>query len=368
MAEGDFSPSNMAKLILSLDDAMADSRVQQRHKLMPKVPIIQLVKDVETANWNAVRPTERYCEEFDVVWLEESDTEAEHLTNQTMLHREKCTIDGEELQSAKKTYKLKQETHIGVTVKDEDCGNIFDWEGKVALGLLQAQKKLLERIAKAIPGQLDAGAGPNVLNDAGFADFDWNIGAIDGTGTEIAPADLTFQKSAYYLNMLFEMNKFQNPRIIDGGVFAFEAWLAGVKAGTGAGDIGDANAWEFIADRYSNDFINMYRAGYANNAFIIDQGSWAMPFVSYFPRLGENNHIIGDEYKYSVPMSGFSLNGQPIYMDMQYKLEKEQIGLTGHCQLVHTFDLAVKWDLWQAPKYQSDTVTGTVKVTKGAAV
>lgn len=355
----------MPKLILALDDAMSDSRVQQRHKLMPKLDIIEQVKDVETANWNAVRPNDRYCEEFDVTWMEESDTEAVLATNQTMLHRVKCDIDGEELQSAKKSYKLGKAISIGVKVRDEDCGNIFDWEGKVALGLLQAQKKILERWAKALPALLDAGAGPNLLNGAGFADFDWNIGAKDSVGsfTEIEAADLTFEKSAYYLNMLFEINKFQNPRIIDGGVFAFQAWLAGVQDGT-QGDFGANNAFAYISDRYKNDFINMYRGGYPNSAFIIDQGSWAMPTVSYFPRLGDNNHVVGDKYHYSVPFAGFTLNGQPLYLDMTYDVAEETIAGTSRCQLVHTFDLELKWDLWQAPKYTSDTVTGTVRVDR----
>lgn len=370
MADGDFSPSNMAKLVMSLDDAMSDSRVQQRHNLMPKVDIIEQVYAVQTANWNSVRPNDRFCEEFDVVWLQENDEEAELITNQVMMHREKCAIDGDELGSAKKSYKLSKEIHIGVKIKDEDCGNIFDWEGKVSLSLLQAQKKLLERWAKALPALLDAGAGANRLLDSGLADFDWNIGAADGTGTSIQPGDITFDKSSYYLMMLFEMNKLQNPRIIDGGVFAYQAWLASIKNGTGAGDVGDYNAYGYIADRYAADFLNMYRGGYANNAFVIDQGSWAMPTVSFFPRLGENgNHIIGDEYKYSIPMAGFTLGGNPIYLDLQYKKEKEAIASSnGHCQLVHTFDLALKWDLWQAPKYTTDDVTGTVKITKAPAV
>lgn len=368
MALGDFTPSNMSKLILSLDDAMSDSRVQQRHKLMPKLDIIEQVKDVETANWNSVRPKDQYCMDFDVAWLEESDTEATLNTAQTMLHRPKCTITGEELQSNKKTYKLEKSINLGFAVKDEDCGNIFDWEGKIALGMLQTQKKILERWAKGLPALLDAGAGPNLLNGSGFDDFDWNIGSLDGTGTEIAPTDLNFQNSSYYLNMLFEINKFQNPRIIDGGVFSYDAWLAGIQKGAAAADIGSANAWEYIADRYKADFINMYRAGYANNAFVIDQGSWAMPTVSYFPRLGQDNEVKADKYIYSVPFSGFTLNGNPVYFDMTYTKAEEQIASTGRCQLVHVFDLELKWDLWQAPKYTTDTVTGTIKIERGDGV
>lgn len=334
---------------------------------MPKLDIIEQVKDVETANWNSVRPADRYCEDFEVTWMEESDTEAVLATNQSMIHRVKCSIDGEELQSAKKGYKIAKTINVGVKVKDEDCGNIFDWEGKVALGLLQAQKKLLERWAKALPAFLDAGAGPNLLNGAGFDGFDWNIGTTAGTGTEIDPADIDFFKSSFYLNYLFEINKLQNPRIIDGGVFAYNAWMAQVQNGTYTGDNGAGNAFGYIADRYKLDFLNMYRAGYANTAFIIDQGSWAMPTVSYFPRLGEaGSEVKADKYIYSVPFSGFTLNGQPVFFDMTYIKVEEQIGSTGRCQLVHTFDLELKWDIWQAPKYTSDTVTGTVKVTRGA--
>lgn len=367
MALGDFSPSNMAKLILSLDDAMNDSRVQQRHNLMPEYGILEAIKSIETANWNSVRPTDRYCEEFDVTWLEESDNEASLLTNQAMIHRPLCDIDGEELQSAKKSYKIDKVLSYTLKVKDEDCGNIFDYESKIQLGLLQGYKKLIQRMAKAMPGYLSAFAGTNLLNGAGFNGFDWNIGTADGTNTEIEPADLTLDKAMFYLTRLYQINKLQNPKIVDGGIFAFQNFLATIQKGTGAGDVGMANAWQVIANQYMLDFVNMYAGGYPNSAFIIDQGNLALPIVSFFPRLGGDNEVVANKYIYSVPVPGFTLGGQTIYVDMTYTKEEETLAGTSRCQLVHNFNMELKFNLWQAPKYQSDTVTGVIQVNRGEA-
>lgn len=344
---------------------MSDSRVQQRHNLMPPLDTIELVKKIETADWNAVRPKDRFCEEFDVAWLEESDNKATILTNQTMLHRPLCDIDGEELQSAKKSYRLGKSSKFSVKIKDEDCGNMYDAESKVQLALLQAQKKVLSGIAEAIPAYLDGFAGTNKLNGSGFAGQGWNIGTVDGTGTEISPTNLSLEKSVYYLQRLFQINRFQNPGIIDSTLFDFNAWMALIQSGTGAGDVGMNNAWRRISDRYENAFENMFEAGYMGTAFIIDQGNVALPMVSYFPRLGGDNEVVADKYIYSIPAAGFTLNGQPVYIDVTYTKEESQIGSTGHCELVHTFDLQLKFDLWQAPKYTSDTVTGVIKLTRG---
>lgn len=369
MAAGDFTPSALPKLLLALDDTMNDSRVQQRQTLMPPTDIIEQVKNIETANWNSVRPNDQNCMDFDVAWLEESDTEATSLTGQSMIHRPVCTFEGEELQSNKKTYRLDNVISIPVRIKDEDCGNMFDTGSKVSLALLQAQKKILERWGKALPPLIDAEAGANLLNGVSFTGQDWNIGETNGTGTEIDPADLTLEKAVYYLQMAFQINKMQNPYIIDGGMFSFSAWLAGIQNGTGNADTGQWNAWKYIADRYRMDIVNMFAAGYMNKAFVIDQGQLAMPTVSFFPRLGSGeNEVVANKYIYSIPMTGFQLNGQPIYLDVTYLKKEEAIpGGSGRCLVVHDFLLELKWDLWKAPKYTSDTVTGIITLNKGAA-
>lgn len=368
MALGDFSPSAMPKLLLALDDVMSDSRVQQRQKLMPPLDTIELVKRIETANWNAVRPKDRWCEEFDVAWLEESDNKATILTNQTMLHRPPCDINGEELQSAKKSYRLGKASKFTVKIKDEDCGNMYDAESKVQLALLQGQKKVLSGIAEAIPAYLDGFAGTNRLNAAGFDNQSWNIGSADGSATQIDASNLSLEKSVYYLQRMFQINRLQNPGIIDSTLFDFNAWMAIIQSGTGAGDVGMANAWRRIADRYENAFENMFEAGYMGTAFVIDQGNLALPMVSYFPRLGEDNEYVADKYIYSIPAAGFTLDGQPVYIDVTYTKEESQIGSTGRCELIHNFDMELKFDLWQAPKYQSDTVTGVIKLTRADEV
>lgn len=357
----------MPKLLVLLEDAMTDSRVQQRHNLMPPLDIITQVKAIETASWVQTRPNEVNCRDFDVTWLEESDNPATTSTNLTALHLPLCDIDGEELQSNKKTYKLSTSTSTSVKIYDDDCGNMFDTESKVSLALLQAFKKVLTEWAEAITPRLYAGAGANLLNTAPFSTMDWNIGTADGAYTDIDPASLTPEKSVLYLSRLFQVNKLQNPRIIDSGIFAVQAWLANIQRNTGNADTGQYNAWNYIADRYSEDFINMVNAGFVDTAFIIDQGSWAMPTVSFFPRLGGDNEYISDYYRYSVPIPGFSLGGNPVYVDMTYKKTTREVGSTDRCELAHIFHIELKWDLWQAPKYTSDTVTGTIALQKGEA-
>lgn len=364
MALGDFSPSNMCKLILSLDDAMNDSRVQQRHQLMPPIGILDWIKTVETANWNSVRPADRYCEDFDVTWLQESDTAAVVHTNQTYLHRAPCAISGEELESQKKTYKIGKSVDYTLKVKDEDCGNIFSWESKVSLGLLQGYKKLLVALAQAMPGYLHALAGDNLVNDVADGALPGNIGTDSGAGyTELNFDGGTIAASQLipYLTYVSTLNKLQNPIILDGGAFFLNYWDAQAKKGTGAGDVGDANYWAALFTNYRQDIVNMLAAGYSGSMFIADTGNLAMPLVSYFPRMGDGNHVVGDKYIYSVPMPGVTIGGQQVYVDMTYTKAEEQIGSTGRCQLVHTFHMEIKWDIWQAPAYTTDPVTGLIE-------
>lgn len=368
MAAGDFSLSEMPKLLVALDDAMADSRVQQRHQLMPETGIIEQIKDVETANWNSVRPTDRYCESFKVAWLEESDTPATLVSGQTMMHRPACTIVGEELMSNNEEYKIDKMVHYTVRIKDEDCGNMFDAESRVQLSLLQGFKKLLERWALAMPALVDAYAGDNLLNGVAYAGQMWNIGTDAGAYTEIAQADLTSGKIIPYLTMIRQFNKLQNPYIVDGGLFLMDYWNAQAQANTGAGDIGNANFWALWRDRYELDMVNMAGAGYMNAAFLIDKGNLALPVVSFFPRLGSNeNEVVADKYIYSVNIPGYTLNGQPVPVDVTYTRQESQIASSGRCEVVHDFRLELKFDLWQAPRYASDDVSGIITLKAGAA-
>lgn len=368
MAAGDFSLSVLPKLLVSLDDVMKDSRVQQRHQLMPDTQIIQLIKNIETASWSPLKDNDRSCRDFDVTWLEESDTEANLTTNQTMMHRPACTITGEELMSNKKTYKLTKMVDYTVRIKDEDCGNMFDYESKVQIGLLQAFKKLLERWAKALPAQVDAYSGPNKLNASAYDGQVWNIGTANAGATEISPADVTSGKIIPYFQFVMQLNKLQNPSMIDGGLFVMDYMNAQAQAGTGAGDVGNNNFWNMWRGRYELDIVNMFAGGYMNAAFLIDRGNLAMPTASFFPRLGSGeNEVVADKYIYSVPIPGFQLNGEPVFVDITYTRQEAQIASSGRCEVVHDFRLELKYDLWQAPRYASDDVTGVITLKQGLA-
>ena len=364
MALGVFTPSVMPAILANLEDSMTDSRVQQRHNLMPKHEILRIVKEQETATFESVRPNDRKCEEFSVAWLEESDTEADLNTNVEVIHRAPCDITGEEIQSNKKTYKIAKSVDYTAKIKDEDCGNMFDFASKVSIALLQGQKKLISRLSKALPSYLDAASGTNLATGIGF---DGNIGVVNGGDgfTTIAPGDLTAEKTIPYLTMLAEFNELQNPVLIDGGMFFLDRWKAQAQAGTNAGDVGNENYWALA--NYNQDIYNMNRAGYLNAAFVVDRGSIALPIVSFFPRLGNDNEVVADKFIYSAPIAGITLDGQPIYIDWTYTKEEEQIGSSGRCQLVHTFHMELKFDFWQAPRYTTDPVTGIITLKKGVA-
>ncbi|CAG5001923.1 hypothetical protein DYBT9275_02768 [Dyadobacter sp. CECT 9275] len=354
----------MPQILANLEDSMTDSRVQQRHNLMPKHEILRLVKEQETATFESVRPNDRKCEEFSVAWLEESDTEATVHTSVDAIHRAPCSISGEQLQSNKKTYKVDKSVKYTVEIKDEDCGNMFDTESKVALALLQGQKKLVAALAKTLPGYIYAYAG---VNQADGIDFDGNIGENDSTDpfVTIAPADLIAEKTIPYLTMLAEFNTLQNPILVDGGMFFLDRWKAQAQAGTNAGDVGNENFWALA--NYNQDIWNMNKAGYLNWAFVIDRGNLALPIVSFFPRLGGDNEVVADKYIYSIPLAGITLGGQPVYIDVTYTKSESQIGSTGRCELVHVFNMELKFNLWQAPRYTTDPVTGIIALKKGLA-
>lgn len=361
MALGDFSPSVLPKILVGLEDAFPDSRVGQRHQNMPFYEDLRLIKEQETATYESVRPNDRKCEEFQVTWMEESDNEATLTTGAESIHRPKCTISGEELQSQKQTYKVDTVISHAVKIKDEDCGNMFDANSKVSFALLQGQKKLIEKLAKTLPAWINAYAGDNLAD--GIA-FDGNIGVQDAVDpiTEIQAADITADKVITYLGIASQFNKLQEPFLLDGGLF-YKSYLdASMRQGTPAGDSGSANYWAQFP--YANDTINMFGAGLINAAFLIERGVLALPIVSFFPRLGDDNHITGDKYHYSIPMTGITLGGKPVFIDLVYNKVEEQIGATDRCQVVHTFDMELKTKLWLSPRYVSDTGTGIITFKK----
>lgn len=361
MAFGDFTPSVWPRLLANLRDMTTDDRVTQRHTLMPDFGVLDLVKGkIETATFTSVRPNDRKCEDFDVAWLEESDTKATLNTNQSTMHRAKCSISGEELQSNKKTYSLKKSVDYTVKIADEDCGNMFDAESKVALSLLQGQKKLVQRLCEALPALI---AGYAAANKANGIAFNGQIGTPDGSDpvTLIQTSDLTGDKTIPYLAMMAKLNKLQDPYLLDGGMFYFDQFKSAVEAGTYAG----SKYWAL--SKYELDIVNMMDAGFLNSAFVMDKGSLALPIVSFFPPLGEDNEVVSDKYWYSIPIAGLTLNGKPVMIDVTYTKKEEQIGSTGRCQLIHTFHMELKFDLWQAPRYASDTVSGILQFEQQAA-
>lgn len=363
MAAGDFSPSNMAGIIVALDDVMADSRVQQRHNLDVRTDVIDFIKDQETATFIPAN-AKPHCTEFTVTWLQESNNEADLNINQTYLHRPPCTISGEELESFSKPYKLSKSVSEVVKIKDEDCNNIFGFADKVQIALLQAQKKIKERMAKYAAASLLSFAGENMAIGVGF---NGNIGTAPGASnvTEIPSANITADQIIPYMTMVAALNKLQNPKLIDGGMIYLDRWRAQAKQGTNAGDTGDMNFYDVFG--YRQDLINFMRADLMNYAFMVDSGNLSMPIRSYFPELGGDNEVVSDKYIYSIPMAGGGFGGEDVRIDVTYTRAEEQLASTGRCQLVHTFHMEVKFDIWQAPKYTTDLVTGIIAFHQASA-
>lgn len=357
MALGDFSPSRMPAVLATLEDSMTDSRVQQRQKLMPPSKIIDFVVGLQTAEWDSVRPADRYCQEFSVTWLEESDTKATLRTNQQRLDATVCTFDGEELQSNKKNYLIDKVIDTVVKIRDSDCGDMFSTGSKMALALLQGQKKLIARLAEALPAYIYAYAGANTANGIGF---DGNIGVADATNpfTSIAKADATTEKVLPYLMYMATFSKLQNPKMIDGGMLTLERIKSAMEEGVGE------NYWTLA--QYNEDILNMYAGGFMNWAFIVDNGNLALPVQSFFPELGGDNELMDGMYRYSIPLAGANFGGEQWYIDVTYTKELETIAGTNKCELVHNFLLELKFNLWQAPRYASDTVTGVIALKKAA--
>lgn len=364
MAAGDFSASNMAGIIVALDDVMADSRVQKRHNLDVPTPVIEFIKAQETATFIPAN-AKPHCTEFTVTWLQEPDTEATLNINQTYLHRPPCTISGEELESFNKPYKLAKSVVEVVKIKDEDCNNIFDFGSKVQIALLQAQKSLKKRMAKFAAASLLSFAGTNAANGVGF---NGNIGeASSGNAnlTEIPYENITADEIIPYLTMVAALNGLQNPKLIDGGVIWLDRWRAQIKKGTNAGDVGEGDFYDVFG--YNQDLLNFMAADLMNYAFLVDAGTLSMPIRSYFPALGDNNEVVSDKYIYSIPMAGGGFGGEDVRIDVTYTRAEEQLASTGRCQLVHTFHMEVKFDIWQAPKYTTDTVTGVIALKQASA-
>lgn len=363
----DFSPSVLPRLLVNLKDTMSDSRVQQKHALMPDYGIIELIKKIETAEFMNVRPQDATCREYAVSWMQEPNTKATANTNVARMDKPLCTITGETLDSFKKTYELKKSISHSVSILDDDCGNMFDTGSKVSLALLQTFKKIITGLAEALPPQLYAYAGENIANSK---NFNGNIGEPK-TGnalvTEIQREDLIAEKTIPYLILMSKLNKLQNPGVIDGGLLFLDNLKAKMQDGTNAGDTGNANYWNLLS-RYELDMINMMESGYGDYAFVIDQGNLSLPIVTFFPRLGEGNEVRDGKYIYSVPIPGFTILGEPVYVDMTYTKAEVTIAGTNRCTTNHIFHIELKYDLWQAPKYTTDTVTGIIALQQAELV
>lgn len=364
MALGNFSPSVMPGIFAALKETATDNRVMQRQRLMPPSEILQVIKNQEQGKLESVRPNDRKCEEFKVTWLEESDNKATVHTNVAVQHLPPCVIDGEELQSNNKTYKVKNDVQFAVKVKDEDCGNMFDAESKLALALLQGEKKIIKGLAEALPGMIYAYAG---INQADGIAFDGNIGENDPNNpfVGIDADDLKADKIIPYLTMVSTFNKLQNPILLDGGLLLRDFWEARMKK-QGGGDGVPNEYWDLM--EYNQDIINMNDAGFLNWAFLIDAGNLQLPIISFAPELGNDNELVADKFWFTKNLSGITLGGRPVPIDVTYTKKEEAFGASGTCQLVHTFDMKLKWDLWQAPRYTTDPVTGIIALKRNATV
>ena len=242
---GEFDETRLLQVRDLADRMLLDSRIKQQ--FIPKMDVFNYMQSLQNPSLN-VKFNERAKKDYDVEihWMNAcSDFELQEDVN--------CVRGGEELSTNAQTYSLTNHFTYGFSVREEEFrDNEHDFQEAIAKGMLRIDKQITEAYCQYLVGQLNTFSGVNqVTNGRG------SIDPIDGTITNIDPADWTAEVMAYFSRVM-QMNRFDNAALLTGSNL-YETLIVAAANNANVDDKGDYILWGRIPiynDLFNVDSVN----------------------------------------------------------------------------------------------------------------
>jgi len=219
MAVGDFSPSQMPKVLLIQKDIFLNGGRLNVDKNNPRVNTARAVLENQTARPVPVM-TNGSCTAVDMTWLKYCDQSVVDCADGGYTFS--CDITGAEGESVKQTLTPNICLEKKFSVNDDECNDAFTAEMKIAEGMINAKLAIETELSQVIAARLYAGISPASAYP-GEEPPGWDL---SGTPYQY-PGDAT--KRPLTLSQMYVMsqiNRITNPVLVGDGSWQADAYLA----------------------------------------------------------------------------------------------------------------------------------------------
>ena len=285
---GDFTPTRLSDIQLKMEEMWAEPQNQKTYAARGET--VKAIVENQTATFEALEDKEKK-KSVTVNWIDFCSTAATETQEADQCPMDAACPEGE---TVSKNYALDIFLETCYSVNEDKLeDNIFSPEDVIAVGLLKAQKDLLELFNKKAIAVLVANMGVNP--------YDGEPGTYNAaTGfTDIESEDFTIEKLYPYFAMVMALNGSTDTFLIDGGNMFQQALLA-MKMN--ANDNGKLDLGLFEMLPFYQDLFGFAATGNSLNTFMIDKGSVAIATRSRYPT--EPREIGGgvNQTRYSIPL------------------------------------------------------------------
>lgn len=207
MAAGNFTASTMSTVILKQEELLADPR-SRRELYYPLESAKALLENQLVRFDKATILKDRHCVQVKAVFLKACRDNTVDLTDNDLAD---CDFDGTEIESSSVTFEANKAWKEPFVVWDDECGDTFTFEDKMAYAMAVATLNVEKRISTDVIAFLNANAMPNR--------YTGTYGTINGVVTEF-PANQWTPDLLAELDLTNDFNEIKNPVLLTGTNFA----------------------------------------------------------------------------------------------------------------------------------------------------
>lgn len=338
MAAGDFSCAALQKVNVAIDRIWLDNQTKQDYVAYSDT--IKAVLQEQTASFPDLKDPLK-DKTVKVYWVADCDSDIIDCDDE-------CSVGGETPEASCKEYALDICRKVGFTVPEKEFRTSnLSREEVVARAMLRRLKTLDEDLSKKAVAKLNIFAGKN--------QWTGGIGQVEGASGD------TYLKPAYwtadlfgYLSQAGQMNKFQNPFLLNGTNLYQQQWMA---------QFNNANANEkdqALKMGSIRSYWDLFNIDSENNpdkiSYMIDRGAVAFVSKVYNPASPVEYSGAGLT-KYSIPSR--SIPG--VFYDVVY---------TNRCEndeIYHDWSISYNAGIFQNPLGCNADVTGILRFLCGEA-
>jgi hypothetical protein len=336
MAAGDFSPSQINKILLKAESMWTNS--QLANSQVPHAEAAQALIANQTARITALEDKEK-DNVVKINWVNTCAVTVQDCTTN-------CELTGPQAETGSKEYTLDLCKEVTFSVDAEKLRtNTYSYDEVVAPLLNTALNKLDEYVAQQTLVKLKAYSGVNAAPEP------WTYNTTTGT-TDVPNVDWNLSMVAHLLNQA-DLNNMDNPYFIESG----SLWIPWTNAMFNAGNFdgkGDLARMQALNGRFYFDRRNFAKAGITEDMFMVNPGAVALANKTRNP---ENPTEFGGKVAQTRwTIASRSLPG--VSYDVFYQLSC--ITVSGKEHLIHTFKIQVLMGIFLNPEGCPITINSVV--------